>query len=157
MVQFTTYTPPPVEEGDTWSMREVGLRGGQIVAKVLKFIPSVVTVNSPEGTAEIRLDVVDLGDPKQQYVYRNVPVWTGAVVDGLKEFAGKPDLLVLDVSMKKGKSGRDYPIVNPATDTSVAERFWSAKGDPFAAPAPTFTSAGPGGGFGSSRNDDPPF
>lgn len=147
---FKTYEPPANEEGDTWNMRAAGERNGQIIVKVLKFREHVVTKNSDDAS-EVRLDVVDLGDPTGQYVYRNVPVWTGAVVDGLKPYAGTSDVLVLDVSMRKAKSGRDYPVISPASDFSRAERFYAQKGDPFAQQFSTVA-----GGV-DDRNDDPPF
>jgi hypothetical protein len=150
--QFATYEPPPSEtEGDNWSLRTCAEREGQIVVKVLKYRTGVVTENSPDGTDEIRMDVVDLSDPTQQFVYRNVPTWTGAVVDGLKPYAGSADVLVLDTKMVKAKSGRRYPTIEPATDFSLAERFYASKGDPFAQQFSTVA-----GGV-NSRNDDPPF
>lgn len=146
--QFEDFVPPVHEDSDEFKPKDN--IGKPILIKVRECKSGIITEHSPDGAEGLILDLVDLSDGK---VYRNVLWMGGAIVDGLKPSIGKP--MVIRFEARKSNSGRKYPAPIKASDEdkTLAQRYYTSKGDPFVpvladlAPADPFVSAG----------DEPPF
>jgi hypothetical protein len=125
---FQSYAPPENTEGDRY--KPIEHVGSTLVVKVLEFKPRVITENSPEGGPAVIVDVLDL---ESSSTFRNVLWMSGAMVDGLKPYAGSPLPVVIRIEAKNSKNGRKYPIPATAEDEIPRASQWiKANGDPFA-------------------------
>lgn len=146
--QFAEYEPPAQEDSDTFKPKENYDK--PLLVKVREHKTGVVTEFSPDGSEALIVDLVDLSDGK---AYSNVLWMGGAIVDGLKQHAGGPTVLVIRFEKRKSNSGRTYPAPAKSTDEdkNLAKRYYEKKGDPF---AQQFTDVAEKDAWG---NDDPPF
>src|SRR5207248_958474 len=99
--------------------------------------PSVPTKNTPEGTPCVRVDLVDLDDNTGQFVYRNVPLFGGSLVDSTRNHIDAGTVLLVKVRLQPNRGGnREYPVFDKASGdpaaVSRAGQFYAPKGDPFA-------------------------
>lgn len=148
--EFATYVPPPPPEaGDKY--KPIEHLGRTLIVMVNEFKPSIVTPNSPNGGPGVIVDLVDLDDPAEPTIYRDVLWMSGAIVDGLRTHAGSRKPVLIVFRSQVGKSGRAYPLADPVGEAGQerAAKFYAAHGDPFAA---TFASPTP-----ADDDAEPPF
>ena len=127
MTEWKTYEePPPPVQGDIY--KPIEHVGAVIVVKVNELRDGIVTENSPNGGPGIFVDLVDLGN---EQTYRDVLWMGGAMVDGLKRYVG--GIAVVEITSRKSKSGRPYPVPVGVNDATVAQaKKFVEKHDPFA-------------------------
>ena len=143
-----SYTPPaPKESGDNYKPSEHV--GSVLIVKVLEHKTGIVTQYKPDGGDGVTLDICDLTAKGETYT--DVLWMNGALVDGLKEYAGKGPL-VITLAWRTGSSGRDYLAIEPATEKQLtaAQKWVNDNGDPF---APTLGVPAQA----QSDEDQPPF
>lgn len=143
-----SYTPPaPAEAGDTF--RPSDHVGDVLIVKVLEHKTGIVTKYKPEGGDGVTVDICDLTE--KGAIYHDVLWMNGALVDGLKDYAGKGPM-VITLAYREAKSGNQYIGVDPATEKQLtaAQKWVNENGDPFApqlgVPAQT-----------KNDDDEPPF
>lgn len=138
---FETYQPPAYEESDSFPPAEN--RGKPLIVKVLEHKHIPTTKFKPEGGPGVICDVVDLSTGTK---YRRVLWMSGAIVDGLSQYAGR-GMLVVFFGEGVAKSGNRYTTVQPATPDMLAyaQQWVTQHGDPFppelSVPAPAAAPA----------------
>lgn len=140
-MEFSTYTAPERSEGDTFKPSEH--IGHLLIIRVNEHKHIESTQHKPDGGPGVIVDVCNLDDDAA--VARDVLWMNGALVDGLRGYVGQ-HLVIKLAYEKSAKSGREYIVVKPATESDVERaKAQVAKGDPFApslsTPAPQSAQA----------------
>lgn len=132
--------PAATTEGDQYTVADHA--GHLLIIKPVGYNPSRPTKNTPEGTPCVTVDLVDLDDETGTYIYRNVPLFGGALVDATKPALDSGEVLVASIRLQWNKNNsRQYPVLDGVDDTSRAAQWYAVKGDPFAPTfAPTFAA-----------------
>lgn len=132
--------PAVTSEGDLYPVKDND--GHVLIVKPKGYNPSRPTKNTPEGAPCVVVDLVDLDDMSGTYVYRDVPLFGGALVDATKPALDTGEILLCRVRLVWNKTqSRQYPVLEGIDDNADnggrAAAFYRAKGDPF---APQFTA-----------------
>jgi hypothetical protein len=136
---FGTYTAPEVTEGDQY--RPYENYGKALIVKTKQRKEGIITKNSPDGGPGVIVDLVELDSGE---VFRDVLWMSGAIVDGLSQYANK-EVVVITFEPRQSKNGRTYPSPVNASDADIARarQYYATHGDPFAPKFGSLTEPAP--------------
>ena len=123
---FGTFTP--ASRIDTDKVRIDALDGHNLLVRVQEFKPDFTSKQYPNPKAVVFCDVADLGTGQ---VYIGVLWGAGAVVDGLKQYAGTGQVLPVGVEKVVGGAHGGWMRLNPLEGDALAaagqwyETYWA--------------------------------